>query len=1690
MDRGFHSKKVQSRIIRSTAIGSTVAAVVLVMLIAAAMPTAADNPMAPDLVIDELSVSIDPTPLVEGVTSQVSFEVANVGVQNSYALMVSLFDHGKEVANASSSSLLIGGFWYPVLDWTPTIPGTYDIELRAWYGPHSEKQDVNSADNSVFIEVTVLSRPDASLSDADLTYTAPNHDYVIDGEMVTVRAVVHNQGSAPIEGCNVTLWEGAVGGTGTMVDRYTGVTVPGEGQTQVAFPWNTTGWSGKRRLYVQVTAVRPNETDLRDNVAMFEIKVHTKEDRVFTTRGNLIKSAFKQQFFITIEGNGDLTIDGRRYEGNVSVYQDFDEQYDIMITDQGKLVIDGGILWSEMNFTLFLYDSAVLELKNMASSNLRIVATGDCTINIMDSVLDAPSFHMTGGTLHAEGSNITAGVLDLDHVDLMVEGGSISTGETIYIRGGTATIRDCAVEVAREFPAYMVAAEMYPSLDEADPDTNEVKYLPPALMATSGAVVDLVNVSAETQVYIVVEDRLFWSKNRLGAQGTGSFINVYRYLNVEVRDWSDQLVIGAEVEVLDYFNEMVMVNGTTNESGDVTLEMMTDYITPAQKPFVGNVRVRAMADTRTSEDLALSHNKYPKMDFESNTMTVRIEMPPNPYPVDVEKKRTFVADHEISGGESAIDQNIIIDNCELTLRDTRFTLEQERDFEWFILVKGDNGALNIINSTVRSDFLFTIFLEDGATLNMSLGSYMYDVRLIASDVSTIQIMDSELEGGMYTQCAVIETVRSMVTLDHTHMEASTISLTGGYFHEHSDMVIKANDLHIVDLELSGYYEMNEQTGIVSIKDLVRFFGWSLLNNIEYLTNISLGYFDAYAADSNITIQTSDLTVLDSLIYATYTSIEVKRSPLPDQADIRDSWVGGITLKLVSDDLRAWDTSFNRVLNGFKGNDFVRLYSVQVPGIVCFENAEVERYWAITVNAFDGAGSITAGALLEVYSTETDDKILPLPGTEGLTTSRTNPAGRLKVHVLANMTDATGDYFVGAVYIRLKYDEDLPEPYYTPFRQLVLKSDVEVTLRFLETIEPPEKEIQYCMFTVNRIGTSQDLKIYNHTFGTLDEAVAFLAMVNGIEPDRTRDNWTLVRDIPINMTFVAKSKINDVWRPLANGEVKIYILTGHNPRFDANKIATWPDGTDMVYTVTTDVNGWGNATIIMPSNLDSYQMYIAISGGKYDPEPIPIDNRTWNFVVEPPKTIIIDPTATILSSNPVIVGSLVTVTGYVRYNYTHLPVEGAEITISGTHVSTANGRTDREGRFAIQIQAPVAIWTNLSLHIRAEDTRTDENNTFILAYEIIEEPTSEEDEGLPWAIIWTIIILAVLGFAIAFGAVMMYRKHYGEIVECGECGAFIPASSTACPKCGIEFETDLARCSECEAWIPANSSACPVCGTAFTIESLEEMVAREEADEELAPIDQVTTSTAKLAPLTLEGSSQATKWGDREEKRRRRIKKRVKKRLTVTDTLDDGEETDEDSKDLFVGEDADSTRLPGLGLEDTSLGEEDLTGLLPTEDMLKDLMLTSEAEPPVGETEAMEPEGELDLEEHLDEEPSPEPEEIPLDEDMEPEALEEIPPPDEPMPDDEEPLDEEMPEPEEDEGPESRELLSELGLVAPESERLDLDEDEEPEDEGALTGLLAEEEESKEAPKLCPNCGGNWILYKDGEYTCRICGEKW
>jgi ribosomal protein L40E len=91
-------------------------------------------------------------------------------------------------------------------------------------------------------------------------------------------------------------------------------------------------------------------------------------------------------------------------------------------------------------------------------------------------------------------------------------------------------------------------------------------------------------------------------------------------------------------------------------------------------------------------------------------------------------------------------------------------------------------------------------------------------------------------------------------------------------------------------------------------------------------------------------------------------------------------------------------------------------------------------------------------------------------------------------------------------------------------------------------------------------------------------------------------------------------------------------------------------------------------------------------------------------------------------------------------------------------------------------------------------------------------------GIQW---WIFLVILAAAIAVVVG-VTLYFKVYGlgKMVECGECGAFIPEDATVCPKCGVEFEKDMAKCSNCQAWIPVDVKQCPECGVEFATGQVE------------------------------------------------------------------------------------------------------------------------------------------------------------------------------------------------------------------------------------------------------------------------------
>jgi ribosomal protein L40E len=196
------------------------------------------------------------------------------------------------------------------------------------------------------------------------------------------------------------------------------------------------------------------------------------------------------------------------------------------------------------------------------------------------------------------------------------------------------------------------------------------------------------------------------------------------------------------------------------------------------------------------------------------------------------------------------------------------------------------------------------------------------------------------------------------------------------------------------------------------------------------------------------------------------------------------------------------------------------------------------------------------------------------------------------------------------------------------------------------------------------------------------------------------------------------------------------------------------------------------------------------------------------VVVPDLTIIINVPVPLTDSTPIEIGSrdYIDVGGnVVRTDSPTSGVQGISVTIeiveTGTSVTVMS---EVGGLYSASLLAPDTAAT-YTIQVTA---------TGATSASVQFEMVDPAPPLLPW---WLIIIIILIIVAIIVGITLyLYFVGLGKTVQCGECGAYIPEGATKCPKCGVEFETEVAKCSVCNAWVPIDVKNCPECGTEFTV----------------------------------------------------------------------------------------------------------------------------------------------------------------------------------------------------------------------------------------------------------------------------------
>ncbi len=345
----------------------------------------------------------------------------------------------------------------------------------------------------------------------------------------------------------------------------------------------------------------------------------------------------------------------------------------------------------------------------------------------------------------------------------------------------------------------------------------------------------------------------------------------------------------------------------------------------------------------------------------------------------------------------------------------------------------------------------------------------------------------------------------------------------------------------------------------------------------------------------------------------------------------------------------------------------------------------------------------------------------------------------------------------------------------------------------------------------RTATGIDIRNKDYVLGNNNATFSVNALT---PPDLAlhQSDYPGVRTVTQNQPFTIYVLVYNVGQTVAlNVSVAAFFGATQVGRVDGRTIGTF-------LNVSLNVSGiplTGNQQILLKVDPDN-----RINEGGAAQEAN--NNATVALNVQPPQgyVALLSPT----SGQTLEPGAPLSVDGYVRDLSTNNGIAGVGLTIElrqGATVLASNTTVTQDGGFflgTINVPSGLAdgsynVVVTPSSGIIGPQTQS---ITVKKTLPFLSSPVPIL--GVPW---W--LFLVILGAAVAVVAgITLYWKVYGlgKMVECGECGAFIPEDATTCPKCGVEFERDMAKCSNCQAWIPVDVKQCPECGVEFATGQVE------------------------------------------------------------------------------------------------------------------------------------------------------------------------------------------------------------------------------------------------------------------------------
>ena len=297
------------------------------------------------------------------------------------------------------------------------------------------------------------------------------------------------------------------------------------------------------------------------------------------------------------------------------------------------------------------------------------------------------------------------------------------------------------------------------------------------------------------------------------------------------------------------------------------------------------------------------------------------------------------------------------------------------------------------------------------------------------------------------------------------------------------------------------------------------------------------------------------------------------------------------------------------------------------------------------------------------------------------------------------------------------------------------------------------------------------------------------------------NTTVVAGTEFVVNGVATAVFPTVRSPLFFGEVEVQLW---------DNVSTWSN------TTVLDQDGAFEFTVPAPFTDGVYHLKVVVTPtGEYAGVANGISRTVSIDVIPPgPTTLVVVLETTKISEFPA--GGMLVVRGTVKYNTAQgAPAPNVRVFLDDP-ISMQKYQTQADGLGVFEFTPRVGprFFGQYDYFVTARDDDLDMETSDPAKLTIIAVEVEEQEESGPNWLLWTVIIVIIAVAAIGGTLGYWAFSSKGRMVECGECGTLVRDTATQCPKCGIEFEVEVAKCSECESWIRSDAEKCPYCGTPF------------------------------------------------------------------------------------------------------------------------------------------------------------------------------------------------------------------------------------------------------------------------------------